>query len=147
LVKFDEVSLGSNVKADIHPDPFYIRNSSIDKDHPCHDGKGRAGLYGAESSECDSPFSLANATFKWIKENLRDEIDFVVWTGDSARHDNDVEHPRTERQVYDLNKMVVNLVKDTFSKVSLTSYYGDRGPVSDFDRRMVLITMMIQQTT
>lgn len=36
-------------------------------------------------SDCDSPMSLVNLTFDWIKKNLADEVDFVVWTGDNAR--------------------------------------------------------------
>lgn len=27
-----------------------------------------------------------NATFDWLGEHFRDEVDFVVWTGDNARH-------------------------------------------------------------
>lgn len=38
------------------------------------------------NSECDSPLTLVNATFDWLGEHFRDEVDFVVWTGDNARH-------------------------------------------------------------
>jgi endopolyphosphatase len=44
-----------------------------------------------------------NETFRWIEENLKDEIDFVIWTGDSARHDNDEKLPRTADEIMDLN--------------------------------------------
>jgi len=46
---------------------------------------GVGGFYGAPNTICDSPFALANATFDWIDQNLVDNIDFVVWTGDNAR--------------------------------------------------------------
>jgi len=36
-------------------------------------------------SDCDSPMSLVNATFDWLKKEWADEVDFVVWTGDNAR--------------------------------------------------------------
>ncbi|EGX45005.1 hypothetical protein AOL_s00173g106 [Orbilia oligospora ATCC 24927] len=101
---------------DVHPDPFYSRNASASKSHECHSDRGRSGYYGAERSDCDSPFTLANATFEWIRENLKDKIDFVVWTGDSARHDNDINHPRSESQIYDLNNMVVGMMVDVFKK-------------------------------
>lgn len=39
----------------------------------------------ANFSDCDSPMSLVNLTLDWIKKEWVDEIDFVVWTGDSAR--------------------------------------------------------------
>jgi endopolyphosphatase len=35
--------------------------------------------------DCDSPMSLVNMTFDWIKKEWANEIDFVVWTGDNAR--------------------------------------------------------------
>jgi endopolyphosphatase len=98
----------------LHPDPHYKLHSSTDEGHACHHGKGSAGTYGAETSDCDSPFSLVDATFKWIAENLKDEIDFVVWTGDSARHDSDESIPRTEKEVLDTNRRVMEKVVEVF---------------------------------
>jgi endopolyphosphatase len=80
-------------------------------------------------SDCDTPFSLVNATFQWIKDNLKDEIDFVIWTGDSARHDNDEDIPRTEKQIVELNKMVVHKFVEVFGK---DENLGDRDPTNDF---------------
>ncbi len=40
----------------------------------------------------------------------------MVWTGDSARHDNDVEIPRTETQIYGLNQQVADKMFETFEK-------------------------------
>ncbi len=51
---------------------------------------------------------LVDATFDWIAANLKDDIDFVIWTGDSARHDNDDEIPRTSAQVIESNTMIAN---------------------------------------
>jgi endopolyphosphatase len=59
---------------------------------------------------------LINATFDWIKENIRDEIDFVIWTGDSARHDNDERLPRSDSQVLDLNRLLVRKFDEVFGK-------------------------------
>ncbi|KAF1989475.1 Endopolyphosphatase [Aulographum hederae CBS 113979] len=113
---------------DFHPDPFYKTYASTDEDVACHRGRGPAGLYGAETSDCDTPFSLVNATFKWIKENLKDEVDFVVWTGDSARHDNDEKHPRTEKQVEKLNRMVAGKFLEVWGK---PENYDDPDPMND----------------
>lgn len=55
-----------------------------------------------------------NATFKWIQENLKDDIDFVVWTGDSARHDSDEEIPRGEKEVLATNRYVVDKFAEVF---------------------------------
>lgn len=112
---------------DTHPDPFYKRHSNPEE--ACHSGRGSAGYYGAEVTDCDSPISLVNATFKWIEENLKDEIDFVVWTGDSARHDNDDRFPRTDKQVMELNRLLVHKFVETFGK---PDNLDDPDPTNDF---------------
>ncbi|KAJ8608671.1 hypothetical protein MRB53_039555 [Persea americana] len=101
-------------RADIHPDPFYKVYSDTNAGAACHRHTGPAGIYGAETSDCDSPFSLVNATFDWINTHLKDTIDFVVWTGDSARHDNDENLPRSDRQVLDLNAHMVEKFREVF---------------------------------
>jgi len=88
--------------------------SSTDKEAACHRFQGPAGVYGAETSDCDTPYSLVNATFQWIEENLKDDIDFIVWTGDSARHDNDEKLPRSEKQVLDQNRNLVGKFNEVF---------------------------------
>ncbi|KAJ6445761.1 vacuolar endopolyphosphatase [Purpureocillium lavendulum] len=100
---------------DLHPDDFYKVHTSSEEGIACHRGKGMAGTYGAEMTDCDSPFSLVNATFDWITANIRDDIDFVVWTGDSARHDSDEKHPRTAAQVLDSNRRVADKFVETFT--------------------------------
>ncbi|KAL2127196.1 hypothetical protein VTI74DRAFT_11115 [Chaetomium olivicolor] len=103
---------------DIHPDEYYKVHSSTDEDGACHRGKGPAGPYGAETSDCDSPFSLVNATFDWIAANLKDTIDFVVWTGDSARHDRDESLPRNADQVLGTNRWIADKFADLFADPS-----------------------------
>lgn len=99
---------------DFHPDPFYKVHSSTAASDACHTGKGPAGTYGAETSDCDSPIALVNATFDWIANNLRDTVDFVIWTGDSARHDSDEKIPRTASQVLDTNTFIANRFAEVF---------------------------------
>ncbi|KAM3415269.1 Endopolyphosphatase [Cercospora zeina] len=101
---------------DFHPDPFYQVYSSTSEDAACHRGRGPAGIYGAEASECDSPIALVNKTMEWIAKELKDSVDFVIWTGDSARHDNDEEFPRSADQVLGLNKLLVQKMTETFGK-------------------------------
>ena len=90
--------------------------TSTAEEDACHKGQGPAGIYGAESSDCDSPISLVNKTMDWIKKELKDEVDFVIWTGDSARHDNDEDHPRNEKQVVGLNELMVHKLFEVFGK-------------------------------
>ena len=114
---------------DIHPDPYYKIYSSTEEEDACHWGIGPAGAFGAETTDCDSPIALVNATFRWIDENLKDSIDFIIWGGDSARHDNDEELPRTVRQVEDTNEMLVNKFVEVFGKKDRTN---DTDPLNDF---------------
>ncbi|OAG12513.1 Endopolyphosphatase [Paraphaeosphaeria sporulosa] len=99
---------------DFHPDPHYKTYSSTKETAACHRNHGPAGIYGAETSACDSPVSLVNATLDWIKHNVADDIDFVVWTGDSARHDNDEKHPRTQDEIISQNELMVEKLTDVF---------------------------------
>jgi endopolyphosphatase len=115
--------------SDIHPDPFYKTHASTAGDDACHRGKGAAGYYGAETSGCDSPPSLVNATFAWLRKHVRNEVDFVVWTGDSARHDNDEKLPRTEEQVVAQNRFVVDAFFEAFGK---EEDLDDEDPTNDF---------------
>ncbi|KAK0947243.1 Endopolyphosphatase [Friedmanniomyces endolithicus] len=52
----------------------------------------------------------------WIEHNLKDKIDFVIWTGDSARHDNDEDIPRNAAQVIGSNEMMVQKMFEAFGK-------------------------------
>ncbi|KAJ6120477.1 Endopolyphosphatase [Penicillium sp. IBT 18751x] len=92
---------------DFHPDQYYRAGSKISEESgSCHHGKGPAGYFGQEGTECDSPMTLVNETFRWIEANLKDQIDFVIWTGDSARHDNDERIPRTDDEVVEVNEFM-----------------------------------------
>ncbi|KAK5629941.1 hypothetical protein RRF57_005656 [Xylaria bambusicola] len=100
---------------DLHPDEHYEPHTSTQENIACHRGNGPAGIYGAETSDCDSPLSLVDATLAWVKEHLRDEIDFVVWTGDSARHDSDEKLPRHNKDILAMNRRIADSFVDVFS--------------------------------
>ncbi|CAM1507117.1 Fc.00g067580.m01.CDS01 [Cosmosporella sp. VM-42] len=104
---------------DFHPDEYYQAHSSTEEGIACHRKKGPAGAYGAETTDCDSPLSLVNATFDWISKNVKDQVDFVVWTGDTARHDSDEKLPRAGPQVLDMNRRIANKFVETFSSNGL----------------------------
>ncbi|KAI1321225.1 Endopolyphosphatase [Mortierella claussenii] len=79
---------------------------------------GIGGYYGAPNTICDSPWALTEATFDWIEDNIKDTIDFVVWTGDNARHDSDNTHPRTQDQINEMNNAVAKRVLAAFPATS-----------------------------
>ncbi|CDO92087.1 unnamed protein product [Kluyveromyces dobzhanskii CBS 2104] len=102
---------------DLHPDLYYKEGSSIET--ACHRGepndKGdRAARFGNAMMGCDGPPDLMYYTLDWIQENLANEIDFIIWTGDNVRHDNDRKIPRTEQQIFDMNRHVSDLFVKTF---------------------------------
>jgi endopolyphosphatase len=44
-------------------------------------------------------------------------IDFILWTGDTARHDIDITNPRTAQEIFDYNRWVLSLVEERFPGV------------------------------
>lgn len=117
---------GTDMCLDFHPDQFYETYSSTEADSVCHRGSGAAGIFGAETTDCDSPTTLVNATFKWINDHLKDTIDFIIWTGDSSRHDSDEEVPRTEKEIISTNEFLVRKFEEVFGKED------DEDPTNDF---------------
>lgn len=107
---------GTDVCLDFHPDPFYKTYSSTEEEGACHRGDGPAGIFGAETTDCDSPITLVNATFEWIKDHLKDKVDFVIWTGDSSRHDSDEGIPRTEEEIISTNELLVSKFEEVWGK-------------------------------
>ncbi|DAA72503.1 TPA_exp: Endopolyphosphatase [Trichophyton benhamiae CBS 112371] len=99
---------------DIHADLFYKAHTKIKND--CHRGHGIAGFFGTPGTDCDAPETLLDATFDWIGNNLRDKVDFVIWTGDAARHDKDERRPRSEKEIVSTNRLVFDKFVKTFHK-------------------------------
>ncbi|KAJ1554852.1 Endopolyphosphatase [Nowakowskiella sp. JEL0078] len=103
---------------DIHLDPFYDPNSSAES--YCHQSKlimspSESNPFGQRNSECDTPPLLLKSTFQSLKNNLRSqfgtsELGFLLWTGDTARHDRDPKTPRKSYEVLKQNTEVVSLL-------------------------------------
>ncbi|KIK97145.1 hypothetical protein PAXRUDRAFT_825228 [Paxillus rubicundulus Ve08.2h10] len=101
---------------DMHPDPYYLPGSSPST--YCHrmkpKKKKRAGYYGTPFNECDSPLALTNFTLDYLEDHWSDDIDFVIWTGDSSRHEDDDKLPRPLDEIYDLNRLVARQMQELF---------------------------------
>ncbi|OBA23707.1 Endopolyphosphatase [Metschnikowia bicuspidata var. bicuspidata NRRL YB-4993] len=104
---------------DFHPDPHYRAGSNVD--NMCHGGEGQAGKYGDAILGCDAPMILVEQTIDWIAENLKDKIDFIVWTGDNMRHDNDRQYPRTEQDIFAMNEQISDLMYKKFGDMPVPS--------------------------
>ncbi|KAF9907653.1 Endopolyphosphatase, partial [Lobosporangium transversale] len=87
---------------------------------------GIGGYYGAPNTICDTPLTLADAVFNWIDSNLSGSIDFIVWTGDNARHDSDNTFPRTQEQIFAMNFIMARRMLTTFPP---NSKDGERLPI------------------
>jgi len=104
---------------DMHPDPFYrtggTESSACHRKKPKKKKKAHGGEFGLPFGECDSPMVLTNHTLDFLEKHWAKEVDFVIWTGDSARHDNDREHPRTPDEIYMLNRAMVKRMDEVFT--------------------------------
>ncbi|KAF9646747.1 hypothetical protein BDM02DRAFT_3156429 [Thelephora ganbajun] len=102
---------------DMHPDPLYQVGGSVSS--ACHRNKPkkdtqRAGYLGTPYKDCDSPLTLTDYTLDYLEQHWAEHIDFVIWTGDSARHDNDRKNPRTPKNIYDLNRQMTKRMEQIF---------------------------------
>ncbi|KAL2313375.1 Endopolyphosphatase [Schizosaccharomyces pombe] len=122
---------------DMHPDIYYEKGSTVD--HYCHSydhnsddtplGKSKVGyLSPGPGYECDSSPALIDKTLEWLKEHQDDVlggIDFILWTGDNSRHDNDNHFPRTQSEILASNEDLVNKMIEAFPDVPIVSAIGN----------------------
>jgi endopolyphosphatase len=107
---------------DLHLDSFYKTGASTSS--ACHRKTPGlpAGEFGTPESNCDSPKRLVQDTLDYISGNFL--LDFVVWTGDNARHDSDKELPRTLEHVLHENSQVSKMFLERF-KVPVVPSIGN----------------------
>ncbi|KAF7728939.1 Endopolyphosphatase [Apophysomyces ossiformis] len=108
----------------MHMDSYFQVNATIKSE--CHRApkkhkgkkwrKGKlAGYWGSPTSECDAPTHLIEHTINWIGQNWKNKLDFVIWTGDNARHDIDGKIPRTRKEILDYNQRLTDMMRQTFT--------------------------------
>ena len=117
-------------------------------------GKHRAGWWGTGVSDCDTPPRLVESSLKWIAKNWLAKhdkaqepfhsldtasthlanhsdadagmgFDFIIWTGDSARHDIDSKLPRTLPEIIQLNKWTLAQIEQAFPGVPIVPTFGN----------------------
>lgn len=58
----------------------------------CHRGRRQSlfdtnvGRFGAPGEKCDAPILLMQQTLDWVAREWGNKLDFIIWTGDNARH-------------------------------------------------------------
>ncbi|KAI8390943.1 Metallo-dependent phosphatase-like protein [Radiomyces spectabilis] len=115
---------------DFHVDRYYEADTVIKS--ACHDAPTKhrhrkqrhgklAGFWGTPTSICDAPMRLAEHTVNYIANKWRDDIDFIIWTGDNARHDTDSTRPRTTKELLTYNWDMTNLLQKSFVRSDNTT--------------------------
>jgi hypothetical protein len=62
-------------------------------------------------------------------------VDFILYTGDTARHDRDIKQPRTVKQMYKDHTKAVDYFSKTFKGIKIFVTIGNNDPgtrCSDF---------------
>lgn len=52
-------------------------------------------------------------------------IDFIIWTGDTARHDIDATHPRNAEEIFEYNRWALSLVEERFPGIPVVPNFGN----------------------
>ncbi|KAJ1979638.1 Endopolyphosphatase [Dimargaris verticillata] len=100
---------------DIHVDANYQAGATIDS--YCHRPPKKsqrskeislAGHFGSPGTDCDSPVRLVDITFRWLSRYITKDIDFIVFTGDSSRHERDDRLPRKVDELILLNRYIAS---------------------------------------
>ncbi|KAJ2956365.1 hypothetical protein NQZ79_g7775 [Umbelopsis isabellina] len=118
----------------MHLDPYYIENS--DPRLRCHwkssDARNNtSGRYGTLGSKCDTPISLVQSTFEYLKKPQFQNMDFIIYTGDTARHDRDKKLRRNNSEVIEGHKAAMRYFNSTFD-LSKTKLFPTIGNLDTF---------------
>ncbi|KAI8318456.1 hypothetical protein GQ54DRAFT_300324 [Martensiomyces pterosporus] len=126
---------------DMHVDPYYVAGSTTYSQ--CHrrppsisasrsdwkkrdkDGHLHTGRFGIPEAKCDSPVALVNATSEYLKQEWAGRLDFVIWTGDSGRHDGDAEIPRTFEEIMQQNHITSDAMRHAFRDIPVVPNIGN----------------------
>ncbi|OAD79585.1 hypothetical protein PHYBLDRAFT_162642 [Phycomyces blakesleeanus NRRL 1555(-)] len=102
---------------DIHLDSYYLPGS--DPATLCHRNgtdstNNVAGIFGTPGSQCDSPATLIVDSFGFMKKELQN-VDFILYTGDTARHDRDPDLLRTIEDVMTAHRVTALFFSQTYN--------------------------------
>ncbi|ORX61813.1 Metallo-dependent phosphatase [Hesseltinella vesiculosa] len=107
---------------DIHLDDYYAEGATIKSF--CHRMPKKkkkksklAGHWGAPGTDCDAAPSLVYHSLESIANEWKDKIDFVLWTGDNARHDSEPgKIRRSGQEILQYNIRMTELMQKHFRR-------------------------------
>ncbi|KAI8096240.1 Metallo-dependent phosphatase-like protein [Halteromyces radiatus] len=115
---------------DIHMDDHYHVGATITsfchRDPKKHSKKkarkGKlAGYWGAPATDCDSAPHMVYHSIDWIAQEWKDKIDFVIWTGDNARHDTEPgKIRRSGEEILHYNIRITEALQRAFQRQNYT---------------------------
>ncbi|XBW35328.1 hypothetical protein QEN19_000894 [Hanseniaspora menglaensis] len=139
---------------DPHPDPYYKENAlietschrgleknglEVEDEFPLFEARGArkknqmkthkqkiiGSKFGDPMLGCDSPVELVTNTFKYLEKTFKDDIDFIIWTGDNSRHDNDRQMPRTSFEIMGNNMDLSQRLSLHFNDIPIIPSIGN----------------------
>ncbi|CAO3596097.1 unnamed protein product [Absidia cylindrospora] len=111
----DHYKVGATITSFCHRDPRKHKKKKARK------GK-LAGHWGTPSSDCDSAPHMVYHSIDWIAQEWKDKIDFVVWTGDNARHDTEPgKIRRSGREILEYNIKITGALQHAFKRADNSS--------------------------
>lgn len=118
---------------DFHPDQFYTPYAPVQDTCHNHTKEGSARKNGPlagywappPQTSCDSPTWLAEQVVKDISSGRYGPFDFILWTGDSVRHDRDNVFPRDTHEILAYNSWTMARIRDAFPNVPLVMSLGN----------------------
>ncbi|KAI9282625.1 Metallo-dependent phosphatase-like protein [Sporodiniella umbellata] len=111
---------------DVHMDEDYKENATFKS--ACHKSAAAhhlSGKWGSPGKKCDAPISLAEQTLKWISKEWVDKLDFVLWTGDNAKHDWDKKLKRRKKTIFESNQRMTDMMLGTFKNIPVIPSFGN----------------------
>ncbi len=114
FAKIFDITVGKFLHlTDLHIDPYYRTGSSVKSIcHRFEDNVPTAGYFG--DRKCDTPVRTARHLLRHIRDRHMD-FDFIILTGDLARHDTEPEIlPKTRKEIYQTSLMVRSALNKYF---------------------------------
>ncbi|KAI8344283.1 Metallo-dependent phosphatase-like protein [Chlamydoabsidia padenii] len=106
----DHYRVGATITSFCHRDPKKHKKKKARKSK-------LAGHWGTPASDCDASPHMVYHSIDWIAQEWKDKIDFIVWTGDNARHDTEPDEiRRSGKEILGYNIKITRALQQAFRR-------------------------------